>query len=98
MQKYNRDCEKAGKKPLSQDAVMRHLGISRDDSKQFTDKNKEKKYIGVFKFSTAYTEKDNPAQAFGDIEYDKSQYGTSNTYNISLNRYAESMARTDNLE
>lgn len=98
IQKYRRDCEKVGKKPLSQDAVMRHLGISRDDSKQFTDKNKERHYVDVYKFSTAYTEKDNPAQAFDDIEYDKSQYGTSNTYNISLNRYGESMARTDNLE
>lgn len=29
--------------PLSENAVMKHLGIVRDTSKQFIDKNKEKK-------------------------------------------------------
>ena len=84
--------------PLSENAVMKHLGIVRDTSKQFIDKNKERKYGDLFKFSTSYTEKDNPSQAFGDIEYDKSQYGSSNAYKLAGERQAESLARSENLE
>lgn len=86
------------KKPLSQEAILRHLGIVRDESKEYTDKNKQKKYLGLFKFSTAYTKKDDPSQAFSDIEYDKSQYGGTNAYNLAPNRQGESLARSENLE
>lgn len=95
--KYYDDNSK-DKKPLSQEAIMRHLGIVRDESKEYTDKNKQKKYLGLFKFSTAYTKKDDPSQAFSDIEYDKSQYGGTNAYNLAPNRQGESLARSENLE
>ena len=84
--------------PLSENAVMKHLGIVRDTSKQFIDKNKERKYGDLFKFSTSYTEKDNPSQAFSDIEYDKSQYGSSNAYKLAIERGYENLARSEKLE
>lgn len=95
---YNESCKAKGYKPLSENAVMKHLGVVRDESKQFKDKNKETQYIGLFKFGISYTVKDNPAQSFEDIEYDKSQYGSKNAYNISMNRQGESLARTEDLE
>lgn len=98
IQYYNKDSKERERKPLDQNSILKHLGIVSDDFKQYKGDDKRTHTKNLYKFSSSYTRQDSSADAFDDIEYDKSRYGTTKAYELAPNRQGESKSRADNLE
>lgn len=87
-----------GNKPLSEQAVMKNLGVTIDTTSVYKDENSKRTNLPMYKFSTAFTVGDNVLDAVMNTEYDKQMYGGSNAYNLAPNRQAEALAKQLGLE